>query len=460
MVQDLLSRDPVQFNSTINAHFASSCTYQGWGLKITGASQLKHAAYLLNVLDFGSATKISDQDIRWDAASSTAIVKAVRHIRPAFFPLFQFAIPTRAVLSFNAEEGAKDTLYCTQWNDEWPLEQLIQAVPLVRTLYSSLLVPLLTMVFLWASNVAFWLHSKVESVEHRYARDAGQVFRHKVEPRLPPSLTKGFDHGVLVAEHVGQHSVRVLSRVSHKPLKVVEELARTTTVVFNLALPQQLQLPYPSVFAEEAHAGHAKSSKTETKPHASAEKKSEKKSEKASEAESPASKSPQPAKAEGEGSRSPKSKVSGSPSIDNSKNSKNNDTTNNAAKNNDSNSQASEQPSTDQPQTDKPISDDAGEDHKRKAESAPSEEPRHAKVVIGHPEGSTQQSQAKEIDLVTREVTEKAPAESAKESLYQVLKKDDQLPGSSGNGSGNGSGSGSGGKKSSGKKKGKGGGRK
>ncbi|TKY86821.1 hypothetical protein EX895_004462 [Sporisorium graminicola] len=431
VVQDLLSRDPVRFNSTINAHFASSSTYQGRGLKITGASQLKHAAYLLNVLDFGSATKISDQDIRWDAASSTAIVKAVRYVRPAFFPLFQFAIPTKVVLSFNAEEGAKDTLYCTQWRDEWPLEQLIQAVPLVRTLYSSLVVPVLTMVFLWASNIAFWLHSRVESLEHRYARDAGQVYLHKVEPRLPPSLTKGFDHGVHAAEHVGQQSVRVLSRVSHKPLKVVEELARTTTVVFNLALPQQLQLPYPSVFAEDGQAGQDKSYKAENESHASVNNKLEKDST----AEYTSSKSPRSAKAEVEGSRSPKSKVSGSPSVDKN------------------GSQTSGQTSTDQTQTDQPASDDAAaEDHKRKAESAPSEEPRHAKVVIGPSADSTQQPQAKEIDLVTHQVTEKAPTESAQESLYQLLKKDDQLPG--------GHGSGSGGKKASGKKKGKSGGRK
>ncbi|CBQ71881.1 conserved hypothetical protein [Sporisorium reilianum SRZ2] len=431
VVRDLLSRDPVQFKSTINAHFASSCTYHGRGLKITGASQLKHAAYLLNVLDFGSATKIADQDIRWDAASSTAIVHAVRHVRPALFPLFQFDVPTKVVLSFNAEEGAKDTLYCTQWKDEWPLEQFVQAVPFVRALYGSLVVPLLTMVFLWVSNVAFWLHSKVESVEHRYARDAGQVYRHKIESRLPPSLTKGFDHGVHAAEHVGHRSVRILSRVSHKPLKVVEELARTTTVVFNLALPQQLQLPYPSVFAEDAAAEKVKPSKTETKSHASAS--ANKKPNKAPEPESTASKTPQPTKAEGEGARSPKSKVSGPPSV------ANNDTT-----------QPHEPPSTDKPAAD----DAASDDHKRKAESAPSEEPRHAKVVIGPSEDNAQQPQAKEIDLVTHQVTQKAPQPegSAQQSLYQVLKKDEQLPAGSGNGNG--------GKKASGKKKGKSGGRK
>ncbi len=93
------------------------------------ASQLKHAAYLLNALNFGSAAKIDNGDVRWDAASSTAIVKATRYVRPAFFPLFEFAVPTKLVLSFHAQDGEKETLYCTQWRDEWPLEQVIQAVP-------------------------------------------------------------------------------------------------------------------------------------------------------------------------------------------------------------------------------------------------------------------------------------------------------------------------------------------
>ncbi|SPO21856.1 uncharacterized protein UTRI_01843_B [Ustilago trichophora] len=418
VVRDLLSRDPVQFNSTINAHFASSCTYQGRGLKISGASQVKHAAYLLNVLDFGSPAQITDQDIRWDSAGTTAIVKATRHVRPAFFPLFQFAVPTKVVLSFNAEEGAKDTLFCTQWKDEWPLEQLIQAVPLVRSFYSSLLVPLLTVVFLWASNVAFWLHSKVESVEHRYARDATKVYRQKVEPRLPPSLVKGFDAGVHAAEHVGQHGVHVISRVSHGPLRAVEELARTATVLVNLALPQQLQIPYPSVFADPPHTAPVKQQKPDAVQSTSTKKDQQKSEDK------PAARSKSD-KSEGDGSQSPRKKVSGSPHVDT-----------------DSHKQTTAQ--KDEPT----VKDDLAEDHKRKAESSPTtEEPRHAKVVVGPTEDGSQ-PQAKEIDVVTQQVTEKPAAESARQSLYDVLKKDDQLPG------------GSGGKKSGGKKKGKNGGRK
>ncbi|SPC66923.1 uncharacterized protein UHOD_02471 [Ustilago sp. UG-2017b] len=422
VVKDLLSRDPVQFNSTINAHFASGCTYQGRGLKITGASQLKHSAYLLNALDFGSAAKITDQDIHWDAAGTTAVVKATRHLRPIFFPLFQFAVTTKVILAFNAEETAKDSLFCTQWRDEWPLEQVIQKLPVVRYLYNFLLVPALTMVFLWASDLAFWLHSKVETVEHRYARDVADVYRQKVEPRLPPSLAKGFDAGVHAAEHVGQHSVHVISRVSHGPLRAVEELARTATVILNLALPHQLQIPYPSVFAERAQAAPVKVSTPEV-----AEQNTTKKDDDKNGSVSPKSQ-PQPKSTNGvkaEGSQSPKKKVSGS-LVD-----------------------RAEQKSADETTTDQPVADDAeAAAHKRKAETSPADEPRHAKVVVGPSENGSQ-AQAKEIDVVTQQVTEKATAgESSQQSLYDVLKKDGQLPSTGGSG-------GADGRKGEGKKKGK-----
>ena len=441
VVRDLLSKDPVQFNSTINAHFASSSTYHGHGLKINGASQIKHAAYLLNVLDLGSGAKIADRDIRWDAAGSIAIVKATRHVRPVFLPLFQLAVPTKVILSFNAEEGAKDTLYCTQWRDDWPVEEFIYSLPVVGAVYSSLWVPLATMVFLWASNLAFWLHSKVETVEHRYARDANQVYKHKVEPRLPLSLTKGFDHGVQAAEHVGQHGVRLILRVSHKPLKVVEELARTATVVSNLALPHQLQIPYPSVFAESPDNERAKTSEIKSRVDSF----TKIASKKASQVVTAASMSPHPFKVEGEGSRSPKSKVSGPPSVDNDDEK--------AQKRPAATEQTQSDSSGASSDTERPETADAREDHKRKAGSTPSDEPRHAKVVIGPARDDSQQPQEKEINLVTHEVAEKVPTESAKESLYQVLKKEDQLP--TGDASARASGN-----KKSGKKKAKSGGRK
>ncbi|GAC96301.1 signal transducer [Pseudozyma hubeiensis SY62] len=431
VVRDLLSRDPVKFNSTINAYFAGSSTYQGRGLKIEGASQIKHTAYLLNVLDFGSAADIDDRDIRWDAASSTAIVKATRYVRPFFFPLFSFAVPTKVVLNFNAEEGAKKTLYCTQWRDEWPLEQVIRSVPVVRTLYGSLLVPLLTLVFLWASNVAFWLHSKVELVEYRYARQANEAFQRKIQPRLPPSLVKGFDAGVQTAEHVRQHGAHVVSRVTHGPLRLVEDLARTTTVVFNLALPHQLQLPYPSVFSQGSGTGRAESSKLKSQVRQMAKKVSDM----ATDAVKVASNKTQEAtNVDIEGPHSPKSKVSGASTGEN--------------KHKDG-EQSNKQHSTDEAQTDRPTPDQAGGNG--------TEERPHATVVVGASEDGTQHPQAKEIDIVTHEVHEHghAHADSAKQSLYDVLKKDNQLPGGGG-----GSGGGNGGKKASHKKKSKNGGRK
>lgn len=442
VARDLLSKDPVKFNSSINAHFAGSATYHGRGLNINGSSQIKHAAYLLNLLDFGSAATIADADVRWDSASSTAIVKATRHVRPALFPLFEFAVPTKVVLSFNADESAKHTLYCTQWHDEWPLEQLIQAVPGVSALYNSLLVPLLSMVFLWASNAAFWLHTKLESVKNRYGREAIQVIRQNVQPRLPHSLINGFDAGVHVSEHVGQQSLHIISSISHGPLTLVEELARTTTVVLNLALPHQLQLPYPSVWTDTCRVDQVKSSKVELQVRDTAKKVSEKAFEALQDV---SDKVRSTVNLDVEGSQSPKRKVSGSPSSS--------DRSAEGGKA-EQQQQKQEQQSAIQNQTHQPIMDDAATDHKRQAEATLSEEPRHAKVVVGPSHDGSQQPQAKEIDIVTQQVHEheKPRAESAKQSLYDVLKKDDQLPSSNGNGRG--------GKKSSHKKKGKNGGRK
>lgn len=388
VVRDLLSRNPVKFNSAINTHFASGCSYQGRGLKISGASQLKHAAYLLNVLDFGASAKVDDQDIHWDDASSTAVVKATRNVRPAFFPLIQFAVPTKVVLKFNAEEDAKETLFCTQWKDEWPLEQILQKLPAISYLYSSFLIPALTVVFVWASSLAFWLHAKVEAIENRYAKDFNDVYRQRVEPRLPPSLVQAFDAGVHAAEHIGQHGVDFVSRVSYGPLKLVEELARTVTVLANVVLPLQLQLPYPSVFNEYARAAPAKAEQAKQE-----EKQPEKKPE-----QKPKESKPESVRAGNTGSQSPQKKVSGSLYDQN--------------------------PSNFDEET---ISEDL--EKKRKAEASPmNEETRHAKVVVGPSEDGTH-AQAKEIDVVTHQVTEKSTSgESAKESLYQQLKKADELP--------------------------------
>lgn len=421
VVRGLLSRDPARFNSTINAHFASSCTYQGRGLKITGASQLKHASYLLNALDFGSAAKIDDEEIRWDAAGTTAVVKATRNVRPAFFPLFSFAVPTKLVLSFNAEEGAKDKLYCTQWRDEWPLEEFVQSVPLIGMLYRALVVPVLTMIFLWVSSVAFWVHSKVGTVERRYLRDASQVYEQKVQPSLPPALVRGFDTGVHTTEHVGQQVGHIVSRIAHSPLALIEELARTATVIVNLALPDQLQLPYPSVFDGRARSRPVRANQAETSVHTSLS--SNEKSAQKADHSKPTHPKTYPIIGEGDGSQSPRKKVSGSPHLDRA--------------------------TTEAPTTDDAQPDTSGweQDNKREAEGSHPEEPssQHAKVVVRPSEDG---SQAKEIDVVTQQVTEQTPpsnGESAKESLYEALKKDDQLPKAEGGASG--------GKKGHGKKK-------
>ncbi|ETS62879.1 hypothetical protein PaG_02638 [Moesziomyces aphidis] len=403
LVRKLLDRDPVQFNAAVNAHFAPDSTYEGRSLKIHGASQLKRTALLFNTLDLGSAATLADEDIRWDAAGSTAIVKATRNVRPLAFPLFEFAVPTRITLTFradDADEDAKGALRCTHWHDEWPLESLITRLPLIGKLYSLLVVPLLTAVFVWASNVAFWLQSKRSTIRHKHVHRASHAYHQQVRPHLPRSLVHGFDAGVNAAENVGQHAAGLISRASYGPLKAVEELARTATVVANLALPEQLQLPYPSVFAQPAAAQPASSAEVAVEKHVAA---SDKDGAKAKEAPAAAARSDKAAVPP-----SPRNKVSGSPHVQDS---------------------GATEPTKQADKADEDAS--AG----------------HAKVVVGTG------AEAREIDVVTHVVTEHAPAtESAQQSLYDVLKKDNELPHASDKAS-------AGGKKSGGKKK-KNGGRK
>ncbi len=412
-MRELLDRDPVHFNAAVNAHFAPDATYEGRSLKIHGASQLKRTALLFNTLDLGSAATLTDDDIRWDAAGSTAIVKATRNVRPLAFPLFEFAVPTRITLTFLADDDAKGALHCTHWHDEWPLESLVTRLPLLGNLYSLLIVPLLTAVFVWASNVAFWLHSKRSTVQHRHVHRASHAYRQQVKPHLPRSLVQGFHAGVNAAENVGERAAGLFSRVSYGPLRAVEELARTVTVVANLALPEKLQLPYPSVFARHAQPAssgalavektEASNDKDEAKNEAKDEAKNEAKDEaKPDAAAARSDKAPVPP--------SPRNKVSGSPHVQDSG--------------------AAEQAE----QADKADEDaSAG----------------HAKVVVGTG------AEAREIDVVTHVVTEHARAtESAQQSLYDVLKKDNELPHASADKAS------AGGKKNGGGKKKKNGGRK
>ena len=66
VAKSLLSRDPVQFNSTINSEFAADAVYKGHGLKVRGASGIKHVAFLFNSIDSGRHCALDEKSFEWD----------------------------------------------------------------------------------------------------------------------------------------------------------------------------------------------------------------------------------------------------------------------------------------------------------------------------------------------------------------------------------------------------------
>lgn len=147
LAQKLLSRDPVEFNSTINQTFAARAQYTGHGLNISGTSNLKHVAWLASLIDSGPIAVI--EDVKWNDESSTAHVIAHRFIRPRFFPLFSLAFKVNTKLQFHAEGTATPTpgkvssrqankadqvLYVTSVQDDWVAESLAHRFSFVSLL--------------------------------------------------------------------------------------------------------------------------------------------------------------------------------------------------------------------------------------------------------------------------------------------------------------------------------------
>lgn len=66
IAKSLLSRDPVQFNSTINSEFAADAVYKGHGLKVQGASGIKHVAFLFSSIDGGRHCALDEKSFHWD----------------------------------------------------------------------------------------------------------------------------------------------------------------------------------------------------------------------------------------------------------------------------------------------------------------------------------------------------------------------------------------------------------
>ncbi|EPQ28742.1 uncharacterized protein PFL1_03545 [Pseudozyma flocculosa PF-1] len=452
VVSNLLSHDPVVFNSTINAHFASGCTYAGHGLRIHGASNLKHAAFLFNLLDAGSAAKIDDSDIRWDEASSTARVKATRFLRPRLFPLFQFAVPTEVTLTFNpsstdadAKSEKSQLLYCTSFEDKWPLDSLIRSLPIIAFFYTHFFTPLATIFVLQLSNFVFALHARLGSWDRRMVEPTVKTYQDSVDPRLPKGLKDGFERGMNLAEGLGGHAISLVTTLSHGPLRAIETVAQTSTSLANAVLPGALQLPYPSVFGDDAATSSGKlSSKSknreglvlfsdsnparrmsnsqmpEIRLSPSDEQPPSYRSVESSSEEGEGAKGKSKSKSSGSGSGKSKSKSkstsaspSGSGSSSGSGKSKSKSKSTSASPSGSGSSSGSSKPD----KKAATVEDDNGENDEGTQ--------KHAKVVVGDANSG---EGAKEIDVVTHEVTETGgDKDQGGASLYSQLKKDGEL---------------------------------
>ncbi|KAN0063144.1 hypothetical protein ACQY0O_004308 [Thecaphora frezii] len=391
VAKKLLSHDPVVFNSTINAYFAAFSIYRGHGLHIEGASNLKHSAYLFNLFDAGKAAKIEHRDVHWDHSTTTAHIKATRYLRPRFFPLFQFAVPTEVTLKFHPSSPDTDSkddksqlLYCTSFEDRWPLDSLIRSLPIISFFYAHLFTPLATLFVLQLSNLVFALQTQLSSWDHRVLEPTTAAYGSKVEPRLPKGLKDGFEQGKSLAEGVGSQSIDFVLTLSHGPLRTVEVAAQTGTSIANAFLPKGLHLPYPNVFDEEE----------------------------------------QGSKREKEGvllfsdsNTSRRMSNSQMPEIRLSPSEEDPPCYRSVESHGEAEERQGQAEKSTPPSTDKQETDDANKD-----------EEKHAKVVIGHPEEQGEGGQAREIDVVTHEVTEAKPETSDNgPSLYLQLKKEGEL---------------------------------
>ncbi|CEH19086.1 hypothetical protein CBOM_05763 [Ceraceosorus bombacis] len=262
----LWSRDVVMFNSTINAHFASSAIYKGHGLEISGASNVKHAAWLLNSLDAGPGAQIDVEDIVWDEDTSTATIKSTRFLRPRLFPLFTFASAVRSRITLHADgagktaqgksglDAIKDSgslLYVTKWEDDWPLDAFVQKLPVFGSIERSVYTPIVTALVLLLSNLLFDLYARGASVSRSVLRPTAKVYAYEARSRLPPGVTKnldqGFDRGSNLASGWIKSALNVTGAAARRPLRALERAAQTTSSIANLVSP--IELPTPFIYA-------------------------------------------------------------------------------------------------------------------------------------------------------------------------------------------------------------------
>lgn len=270
LAQKLLSRDAVEFNSAINQTFAARAQYTGHGLKISGASNLKHAAWLFNFVDSGQAAVI--EDVKWHEHSSTAEVTSYRFLCPRVFPLFSLAFKVKTQLRFHAEGTATPTpgqvhgqvaraprktdevLYVTSFHDDWVAEQLIHRFGFIKFFFDYLFTPIVTWLVLFFSNIAFDVHARVASSHRHYVEPS---VRKLATEHLPSDVTRnldsGFRRGRKLAKGSGARLFDLVDTLAYFPLTAVESLAQFGFHAAGHVSP----VPLPTPFVYYGHVEHA-----------------------------------------------------------------------------------------------------------------------------------------------------------------------------------------------------------
>ncbi|CAO1635046.1 unnamed protein product [Sympodiomycopsis kandeliae] len=248
LAKNLVSRDPISFNSALNAYFDSQATYHGHALNIKGVSQIKHAAWLWNILNWGRSSDISAKDINWNQKELTLTINAVRHLRLIFFPIFTLAVPVKSIIHFHpSQEG--NSLYATHWEDQWPLGKALEEFPLLGFFVTALFSPVATWLFLTVANLLYAIGNRTKTVSRHYTSpQAQQQYSHSV----PVSVKRGFEEGEKIAQGWGQHLLNGATRVSYHPLRLVERSAQVTYGVAAHFVP--FALPALSVFDPQIQA--------------------------------------------------------------------------------------------------------------------------------------------------------------------------------------------------------------
>lgn len=256
LVRKLLSRDPINFNSALNAYFDGQATYHGYALNIHGISQIKHAAWLWSYLNLGRGSDVASKDLQWNHKALTLSFRTTRHIRPIFLPLFTFAVPVKSVIKFQPtrDDDDIDHLYAVSWDDEWPLGHFLEHLPFIGFILSTFLTPLATYLFLAVSNFLFAINAQVTTASRHWTSPQMQQ---QYSQSVPASVKQGFHEGEKIAQGWGQWLLSGGTRAAHHPLQVVEWSVQTASNVVAPVLP--FRLPVVSVFDPKVRAAEGRS---------------------------------------------------------------------------------------------------------------------------------------------------------------------------------------------------------